>query len=165
MKYMGTLIRPIVEKPPDGGLLAGNAEFAKEAARIKVAQLEKLPALFEAHGVAFGDYQGLVLALAEMHVAGFKVVAPSGAKVKWQPYDSALFRIAVDDMLSAGEAKSLGHAMQKVSRRPEWQSIIKSKVTESALRKQYDKADQRVIEAVRAAHHFREMTDAQKSRN
>lgn len=165
MKYTGTLVSPIVERMPDGGLLAGDAEFAKEAARVKVAQLEKLPALFEAHGVEVGDYQSLALALAETHVAGFKVVERAGAKVKWQVYELTQFKIAVDDLVASGEASSVTHAIDRVRRRPEWSGIIKKSATPSALRKQYDRADPMWVQMLRDALRYRETLESHKSGN
>jgi hypothetical protein len=71
MKYTNQLAKPIKEKRLP--MLATDSDFETEAGRITAEKFAKLPDLCAAHGVIYGDWLSLALALATEHVRGFKV--------------------------------------------------------------------------------------------
>ena len=142
MKYTGALKKGIVRKHP--GLLAGEDDYKAEAMRITRERFAKLPDLFNAHGIAEHDYLGLVLALANEHVPGFKCIKPPGRTTEWGDWDKAEFRLSVDDMRAAHPGMPTTQAIAKVCRLFSWEAKTKGmKVT--ALRKHYDAADARWV--------------------
>src|SRR4051812_489405 len=95
MKYSGRLTTPI--QTSRLGLLASDEEVTTEANRIVAEQFDKIPDLFEAHRVQYGDWMSLCHELAKAHVPGFRVSRPAGRPTEWGLWGDAEFRLAVDD--------------------------------------------------------------------
>jgi hypothetical protein len=76
MKYSGELIKPISRSAL--GPLATPERLEQERKEIIELKTRKMMLLAEAHGIPFGDWFALALALADAHVPGFKVVPKAG---------------------------------------------------------------------------------------
>lgn len=143
MKYEGPLKRRIPGKR--FGLLAGDEEYVSDAARIADAQLAKLPALFQAHGVPFGEWHLLALELAIAHVPGFKVSKPVGRNTKWSELDKAELRIDVDATIAATRHKTVGEALRHLQKTNEkWKPFLNG-LGAHVMKEYYQDADPRWV--------------------
>ena len=143
MKYDGALKRRIPGK--QFGLLAGDEDYASDAVRIADAQLAKLPALFEAHGVPFGEWHLLTLALAIAHVPGFKVSKPVGRNTKWSELDKAELRIDADATMATTRHKTVGEALRHLQKTSEkWKPFL-NRLGSHVMKEYYNDADPRWV--------------------
>lgn len=146
MKYTGTLNKPIVSKPI--GLLSFDESYQAELERIDGERAEKLPELFEAHGVEPGNWYRLSVALALEHVPGFKVIKPAGRPTEWEEFDKAEFRLDVDAfIINSGNTLPVTEAIQRARRLDAWKSKTEA-MKPAALRKHYDMADMRMVKLI-----------------
>lgn len=160
MKYTNQLAKPIKAKRLP--LLAKDSDFKTEAGRISAEKFAKLPDLCAAHGVLYGDWLGLALALATEHVSGFKIATPAGRPTEWGDYDKAMFRLDVEDMQSASVGLPLTEAMRRVCRLSQWAGKTKGmKVT--ALSKHFYSVDLRWVRVARDARLMNQLTGTNNS--
>lgn len=160
MKYTDKLAKPIKAKRL--GLLATDADFQAEGVRVTAEKFAKLPDLCAAHGVVYGDWLSLALALATEHVRGFKVESPAGRRIEWGEHDKAMFRLDVEDMQCASVGLPLTEAMRRVCRLSQWtDKTTGMKIT--ALSKHFYSADSRWVLLVRDARSLNQLAGANNS--
>lgn len=153
MKYSGILAKPIV-KQGKKGLLA--TEILVENVTVDSnnyeynQQLNKLPALFFAHSVPFGDWMSLAFSLAKAHVTGFKVVDKAGRKTQWEMYDKAQLKLNIDDEMKANPKLTVTAAITRVQKMETWKDKTKN-MKVAALSKHYYAADERIVALMRKA--------------
>jgi hypothetical protein len=157
VEYGEELTSPIVRRLP--GLLASDEEKDKALRHVGEQRASKLPALFSAHGVTQGDWEGLAMALAEIHVTGFHVQEAPGRSVTRPEHEKALFRIAVDASLPAvpdGQKQKRGAlkaAIMQACKHPvfaDWSAGL----TYATLKDYYSKVDSRMVSLARGAIAF-----------
>ena len=166
-KYRGILARP---RPHDAGpgLLANDVQRAAWLKHFKVQDLNLWQALFEAHGVAFGDESELLRRLAETHVPGFKMrQRPSGPQVSWNERTKAELRIAVDDYVQerkqAGRRTSIAQACGVLANREPWVAKLrKGAKPAEALRGHYNSAAPWMVSIVRKARAWEALSPHEK---
>ena len=150
-KYRGILSkkRPFV-LPPDA-----LTDDAARAAWIKLYTAESMKvwrALYEAHGVEYGNESVLLWYLAEAHVPGVTVRAPP--KRVWDEITKAKLHIAIDEFVADRKrhrksGASIAYACQHFAAREPWVKLLRSgKDRVTALRGHYDTADKRWVEAL-----------------
>lgn len=155
MKYEGALNRRIAGK--QFGLLAGEPEFKSDAVRVVDARFAKFPALFEAHKVPLGDWQGLAYELAVAHVPGFKVSKPVGANTKWSELDKAELRIDADAAIANTRHKTVAEALRHLQKNSErWKPVLKG-LGAHVLREYYYDAKPRWVRMALDSKAFREL--------
>lgn len=150
MKYTGDLGDPIASTRL--GLFSSEEDAEREAHRIVAKKAEKIPALFQVHGVEVGDWPSLALALANAHVPGFRVGAPAGRPAEWTAADDAEFRLDVDAALAAG-GKTVDRAIETVAKQDRW-SKKAEKMKTTALRQHYYRANDAWIRLVSDARAY-----------
>lgn len=151
MKYTDRLAKPIRSKRL--GLLAGEPDWQTEAARVTGEKFAKLPDLCAVHGVVYGDWLSLALALASEHVRGFKVEKSAGRPTAWEDYDKAQFRFDVEDMQRANVGLPLTEAMRRVCRLSQWADKTKG-MKVPALSQHFYKVDSRWVQLARDARSY-----------
>ena len=155
-KYSGILARPY-KLPPPPGLMADNATRAAFEQWHRASQRERWQALFEAHGVEFGDVPELLLRMAVAHVPGFRAKHRDGPKQVWDMDTKARLRIAVDDFVAqrkaAGKPASISQACKYLAIHEPWASMLRrgNNSPSQALREHYNTADKRWVKVVRDA--------------
>lgn len=150
MKYTGTLNKRITRRRI--GLLGGDDAVQAESNRINAEMVEKLPALFDAHGIEYGNWVRLALALAREHVPGFAVINPPGRPTEWGLALKAEFRLDVDAIATA-KGLTVIEAIKLAIRLDAW--AIKTKPMDlRALEKHYYTADLRFVEIVKKARAY-----------
>ncbi|NCT97024.1 MAG: hypothetical protein GXD23_06605 [Comamonadaceae bacterium] len=121
-RYSGVLSTPIAEKPSDysggTGLLPGKEQFERAKQLQWDRRFAKLPALFEAYGLAYGDWMALSLALAVEHVPGFRVVNEAG-RPSIDELMLAEFALAVD-LVRGRTSMKVDAALREVSQQDAW---------------------------------------------
>jgi hypothetical protein len=160
MKYTNQLAKPIKAKRLS--LLATESDFETEAGRITAEKFAKLPDLCAAHGVIYGDWLSLALALATEHVSGFKIALPAGRPTEWGDFDKAMFRLDVEDMQSASVGLPVTLAIDRVRKLSQWaEKTHGMKVT--ALSKHFYSVDSRWVQIARDARSMNQLTGTNNS--
>ena len=151
-KYQGILAKPR-RYDPGPGLLASDEQRAAWIASYKAEHLKLWRALFEAHGVAWGDESELLWRLAETHVDGFKMQGRSGPKVLWDEVTKAKLRIAVEEYRAQRtRPTSVAQACSVLAKREPWATMLrKGGKPGEALRGHYNTASLVWVELVRQA--------------
>lgn len=153
MKYSGILGKPIVRQGSKGlsayAILVENVTNDDNNYEYN-QQLNKLPALFLAHSVPIGDWQGLAFSLAKAHVTGFKVVGQAGRKTRWEIYDKTLLKMTIDDEIKANPKLTVASAITRVMKMEMWKDKTRD-MKVSALSKHYYAADDRWVAVMRMA--------------
>jgi hypothetical protein len=122
------------------------------AEELALKRKEKFPALFDFHGVENGDWEGLAMALAQTHVAGFMVQGAVGRTTKWTEFDKAQFKIDVDQHIHRkryedGKNCSVPTAVKAVRIWPKWVEMTTKpkKLSDVACKNLYYSADERCV--------------------
>lgn len=146
MKYTGTLAKPIIRKKL--GFLATEDEFRAESQRVVNEMFAKLTPLAEAHGVEPGNWLKLVIAMAEVHVPGFRKQDPPGRPTAWDALTKAELRIDVDDLIQLNGELAITEALRRVARTDRWKERA-GKMKVEALSQHYYAADKRFVTMLR----------------
>ena len=152
MKYTGTLKKGITRRRV--GLLADSDAHKIEGKRIADEMFAKLPELFRAYGIKPNNWPAMVLALAQEHVPGFKVINPAGRKIEWGDADNAEFRLDVDAIVAdSGNTVPVTEAIKLACRLDAWASKTRP-MTLAAITAHYYDADLRWVEIAKDARAY-----------
>jgi len=165
-KYRGILARARSHDTPPGPL-ADEATRVAWVERYKVESLKRWRALFEAHGVAWGNESELLRRLAEVHVPGFKKGSRRGPKPVWGKTTKAELRIAVDEYVAErvrqGKPASVSQACAVLSKREPWAAKLRKGARPAeALRGHYNTADLRMLDSIRVVRAWDALTARQQ---
>lgn len=129
--YRGDLLRPIpARKLP---LLSPEAQNEAQEAFVS-EQARRMSLLFDAHGISYGDWQGLCYSLAHAHVPGFSEAKDEvGRKVKWDAVTLAELVLAVEGI----NATDVRAAAAKLADLPPWKNMLKATQGAETLRARY----------------------------
>lgn len=137
------MARPIVRQRI-GGFTADkelrNARIQAAHERDLDAMLAKLPALAAAHGVPVGNWLQLVLALAQEHVPGFRLVGRAGRPISWSQFERFRFHEDVDQLRQSNPKLTVTEAIRRGARLPAWSTKTKGMKIE-ALKQHYYKVE------------------------
>jgi hypothetical protein len=123
---------------------------------------ERIEALYNAHGVDYGDDDALLFALATTHVPGLSVKrAKHGPSQLWTPRQCAALKLAVDEHIAEKRRAfpdlkvSVAAACRHLAAKEPWKSTLReNKDPGAALRKQYDLAEDVWVTFVRDEQAF-----------
>jgi hypothetical protein len=151
-KYHGILAKARKHDPVPGPLASDDARTAW-IERYKSEFLKRWRALFDAHGVAWGNESELLWRLAEAHVPGLNMHARSGPKATWDATTKVELRIAVNECVAdrqrQGKSASVTQACAILAKRDPWKGKLRlGKKPSEALRGHYNTADPRMVDRV-----------------
>jgi hypothetical protein len=164
-RYRGLLAKPLPYEPhwtairTFSGLLALASMHTPELRHPTLPRSfptdlqDRIAALYEEHGVAYGDDDALLFALVTTHVPGLSVErANHGPAPVWTPRRRAELRIAVDQHKAAdGKRLTVSAACMHLAAKEPWESRLRTtKNRGRALRQQYDLAEDVWVAVVRS---------------
>lgn len=171
-KYSGVLATPIRHIPRKPSVtLAEMAEWDKAklasslladerrvAAEYANEAMKKLPALYLHYGIADGDSDRLVIALALDHVPGFAMAkAPPGARAKWNPWNVAALRLHIELTQQEKPKRTFAKAAALVAESKIWAPLLRRRGINAGetLRRRALTANDRVVEVLRDAFQYK----------
>jgi hypothetical protein len=125
----------------------GEAERSAWIEQDKAETLKRWRALFEAHGVEWGNESELLQRMAEAHVPGFNARKPPGPKVVWTEGMKLELRVAVDEFVAdrrrQGKKETAESACAKLAKLDHWAKRLRknSRDPAEALRGHYNTAN------------------------
>ena len=148
-KYSGELTKAI--PVPTMGLLLQDAILAS----LVSEQSRRMGLLFEAHGIAKGNWEVLCYALAKTHVPGLRLSATKpGKKTKWDVLLRAELVLAVEQTGIGSITKAIAH----LATIEPWKSHVTYTRGADTLKDEYNRADKRWVEVMRDAIAYREQS-------
>jgi len=148
-KYKGDLIKPMA--PPIVGLLASDEDVLRIAKEQVKEEARRMRLLFEAHGIAEGDWVPLCYALARTHVAGFRMEkGRRGRPPKWGDLQRAELVLAVEGT----GLENIKQATEILAQQEPWQSMLVATRGAETLRDEYTRADPRWVNVLRDARAY-----------
>jgi hypothetical protein len=160
-KYTGVLAkrRPYKALP---GLLADDKEREAWIQCDVEDYMIRLRALYDAHGVEYGDESRLLRLMAETHVAGFQRASKPGRPEVWDAMTKAELRVAIEDYIAAGRKKgkrvSVPQACEAICKLEPWKSNLHlGRNPVQALRGQYNTAHPFWVKIVRDAREYQKI--------
>ena len=144
-KYRGILRQPRPYVEPLGSM-ADQATRDAWVQRYKAEAIKCWRALYEAHGVEWGNESELLWRMAAAHVPGFKTKGRSGPKSRWGLVECGDLRIAIDDYIAdrkrQGKPSSVTQACAVFCKREPWKAMLRAgRNPAEALRRHYNTAD------------------------
>jgi len=157
MRYRGDLAKPLEPLPVLGPLALATPKgvqnyFQRER---QAEEFRRLGLLFEHYKLNEGDWMGLAIALTRDHVPGLRTMrGKPGAPKRWKPYQKALLRIQIEDLIRSAPRRSHGvtWAAGVLANRPVWKNFIgKRRNPREILRRAYYDADPELVNSIRHA--------------
>lgn len=142
-KYSGELNQPIPH--PKLGPLASDEALANANNAIHKERYRRMALLFDAHGVAHGNWEALCFSMADAHVAGFSIAKDRrGPKTKWDAMKRAELYLAVEET-----GLGITEATEQLAKQEPWAKEVKRVRGGQTLYDEYFRADMRNVELLR----------------